>query len=441
MTLQFEQLSDILLQEIFEFIDVKDLFKFRFLNKYLFKIVNRVIKRNLIYSIYNQNGIDDKFGDYQNNFIIQYGPQMRHININSCNIYLLSYCPNIESIRYNYLDGEDCEKYELTEGLPKLRKMVMNLNYFQKSMDYFSTYLNQLEVFGITGTNITIGNCIKYFNPNKLYSFIVIGKGNLYLDGLDHIKRYFYKLKVLKIHSESDFTTQRNELRSNISFNSNLKLEVKGRFSFSIKCFGDLKQLKSVKLFNNIYIHLDKNKRQDSIKLVEGSNILSLGYFHSNDFINCCKNLPSLKEICIYFFSIESLASIALLTNIQTLHFTYLKNRFDGIDRKFILSNDDACKVKCNLDKCQFIKEITFDSFSASFEEFCYFLSFFPNLGILKIKNFELIDTDTEVECELTSCLFLVAPVIPDMDPVLETKLETIPMFTWVKDRETSLLL
>ncbi|KAI9298401.1 hypothetical protein K502DRAFT_346132 [Neoconidiobolus thromboides FSU 785] len=152
MPLKFDLLPDLLLERIFKLSDPFELFKYRFLSKYLFGIVSRVIKYNLTFSVYNQEGFD-KYWYYQLKFIKENGQLMRHININSTIINYLNYCPNIKSIEYVTTPGNEIDmKFESLElELSRLKKLILKLSNFPSLLNIFLGSLNQVEVFEYEG--------------------------------------------------------------------------------------------------------------------------------------------------------------------------------------------------------------------------------------------------------------------------------------------------
>ncbi|KAI9291907.1 hypothetical protein K502DRAFT_332797 [Neoconidiobolus thromboides FSU 785] len=197
MSLKFDQLPDILLEEVFKLLNPNELFNYCFLNKCLFKIIDCVIKYNLTYSVYY-------FGEYQNyqkEFIEKNRLLMTHIVIESDPSKYLNSCPNLKSIEFYGINSEinddssEISNSEIHDSatetraeLPGLKKLgIFGLSYMD-ALSLFKSYLNQIEVFEIEGSEITIKDLIRDFNANKLKALRIYSEYNLYLVGLDVIK-------------------------------------------------------------------------------------------------------------------------------------------------------------------------------------------------------------------------------------------------------------
>ncbi|KAI9298405.1 hypothetical protein K502DRAFT_346137 [Neoconidiobolus thromboides FSU 785] len=121
MSLKFNLLSDLLLQEVFKFSGPAELLEYRFLNKYLFGVVISAIKYNLIRFIYNQKRFQ-QYRYYQEEFIKQNEVLMIHLNLYNGDTKCLSYCSDLTSVQYSSdssLDNIDKIKIEI--GLPYLK--------------------------------------------------------------------------------------------------------------------------------------------------------------------------------------------------------------------------------------------------------------------------------------------------------------------------------
>ncbi|KAI9294642.1 hypothetical protein K502DRAFT_361156 [Neoconidiobolus thromboides FSU 785] len=260
MSIQFDHLPIVLLEDIFKLLDPTKLFDLRFLNKYLFNIANNTIKYNLSYSIYCYYG-SNQYSIYQKNFIEQNGTMMRHLHLYDGNLKLLNKCPNITSLEiddqgddFDYDEGIDEHTgFSIKTNLTKLKKLVIynnNIGYLK----LFSSYLNQIEVIELMEINeedvfvMSITNIVKHLIPNKLKS-LTLDINKLSLDGLDIIKTKFVNLKELNLIN-CNFHDTLISLNPNVNFASHLKLKIEGCFSnnFNIKFLGNLSCLKQIEL-------------------------------------------------------------------------------------------------------------------------------------------------------------------------------------------------
>ncbi|KAI9298479.1 hypothetical protein K502DRAFT_327374 [Neoconidiobolus thromboides FSU 785] len=431
MKLKFEQLSDILLEDIFKLLHPRELFNLRFLSKYLHLIVSRTIKYNLTYSVYNKFEYN-KYWSYQKKFINENGILMKHLNICDETIEYLNSCPNIISINCRHIF--DDTKVELNVELTNLKKITIDSRRYSRSLNLFYKYLKHIELFEVIGYDISIENIIEYLNLGKLKSFKVYSYNNLNIDGLDIIKTRCSELKLVSIKSNEYISTS-SDLNSKIDFNSNLKLEIAGKFTptFNIKHFGDLKRLNSVKFIDFHGLYFDINNEYDSIELLENSNIVALGYLNPNYVINCAfLKLSSLREVYIANLSKELLISISQLSTIQTVHFGHLNSNIEKVFSNSYLKGNDAHK-EYNSIKCKFVKQIKVETLYTTFAMFLYLLSFFPNLGMFKVETFNLTNVHVRIDYEPTTPLLFIAPVALYMDRALFDELENDPMLDWIK--------
>ncbi|KAI9297636.1 hypothetical protein K502DRAFT_328001 [Neoconidiobolus thromboides FSU 785] len=432
MVLQFDLLSDILIEEIFQLVNPEELFDLCFLNKCLFKIVRNVIEGNLRYSIYNQEGFKKYQHDYQEKFIKEEGLSMKHVNINGNNIGLLHYCPNVASLNYNHT-GNNNNSNKLELRLPKLKKLNINCLKHRDSLNLFIDLLKQVEAIKISGHIIIINTIVEYFNPDKLHSLIIDAGHFLYLDGIDIVKVKFDKLKVLRLESKG-FIDNSIPIDSNLNFVPNLRLEIIGDLDYNLdlKCFGDLKQLHSIKILNSNY-HYFNNRQHSDLTEIGNDNITALGYFElkyldNYDFFK----LPALKEIHVNDFSIKLLQSISSLSNIQIIHFVNLNFNITQIFDKFGLDNNNFCKGQYSRIKCKFIKQIKIDFYNGSFDNLLDFLSSFTNIEVVSVKILDLISIDVKFNYKFTIPFLLFAPSKYIMNIPFYIDPKKIPMLNWV---------
>ncbi|KAI9298241.1 hypothetical protein K502DRAFT_346252 [Neoconidiobolus thromboides FSU 785] len=481
MTFKFEQLTDLLLEDIFKLLHPEEAIELCFLSKDLFSIVSRVIRYNSTYSLYNQRGCS-KYWSYQEKFIMENGELMKHINIKSENIEYLNYCSNIKSIHYldrpdynseddrdnsnsgaiSYNDnigssnndsnnttddignnGDDIsdrnskhnDNLKLNAKMPKLKKISIDTNKNGKPLNLFGEYLSQLEIFEYTGFIRSIETIIKHLNPDKLKLLTLDIKGILILDGLDIIKTEFNKLIALKLHVFGSISPlyDTNHIPE---FNSNLELEiVNNMFRFSIDYFRDLRQLKSVKLVDYSTFNLNiVDNYCDCLKSFKSSNIIALGCFNPEkaityDFLK----LSTLKEVYFKYISKGLLSSISLLPNIQTIYFSNL-HIYSGIFDYAAFSKDNFYKNGYDLIKCKFIKQIHIRDYYVTIEEFLYLISLFPNLEVVKGTNFllEQIEVLDYKYIKFTPLLLIKSFDTYDKDAIDEL-LKYIPLLLWIK--------
>ncbi|KAI9298536.1 hypothetical protein K502DRAFT_231304, partial [Neoconidiobolus thromboides FSU 785] len=438
----FNLLSDILLEEIFLFISPEKLIELRLLNKVICNIINNIIRVNLIYSKYNHNTFR-QYQQYQLKFIKENGSIMRHLNINSNEIEYINYCPNIISLYYEHLSNNSSIK-EIKMELPKLKRIIIKSSDISSTqyLDLFRNYLFQIEIIEMYGHNGDIQSIVNYLNPNILKSFIFHSSSrDLYLNGMEAIKHSFSKLSFLQLKSKNYIITP-CEFDSSINFTSPLNLDIEGLLDidFNIDYFGTLDRLKSVKLKDKLGTFFEVGSNYS--KLIRVSNLITLGHF---DFIKPTTydliKLPTLNQIYIKELSKKSLKSIASLPNIQTIYFDKLDFSIEDTFKKYNINGKNIyvkkyyqhISSKRNLFKCKFIKQVTISYLSTTMEDFLCFLSFFPNLEVIKIKKWNLANKYIGVSYKITSPLLLIAPTGPHMDIMCYKKLEQIAMLNWMK--------
>ncbi|KAI9298549.1 hypothetical protein K502DRAFT_362294 [Neoconidiobolus thromboides FSU 785] len=430
MPLSFTDLSDVLLEEIFQFINPEQLFELRLLNEVIYNIVNKVIKINLIYSNYNHSK-HRRYKSYQLKFIKENGSLMKHLNITSNEMEYIGYCSNIVSLYYENLFNSSDNNNELGVSLPKLKRLVIKsldsgLTHY---LELFSRYLTQIEMIEVYTYNLNMGTVINYLNPGILKSLkLHVTGGDLELHGLDRIKSEFVNLKVLYLKSKDHISVPIN-FSFNLSFIAHVKLELEGPldFDFIVNYFGDLKVFESIKLIDNSSPGLIGNDVTIDLTLFEGVKLNTLGYISmkNNTGFELLK-LPSLKQVYIKNLSKDLLRSIASLPNVNTIYIDRLY--FDIKEMAYETNINETCNYKCT-----HIKNITINYFYPLVEEFFDFLSFFPNLQLIRINKFNLMDVNTESIFELKTPLLLVAPITHFLDSKLCDRLKQVPMLSWIK--------
>ncbi|KAI9296084.1 hypothetical protein K502DRAFT_359571 [Neoconidiobolus thromboides FSU 785] len=441
MELKLEYLPLVVLDEIFKLVSPKELFKLRFLNKYLFNTINDTIKYNLTYSIYSHYEIKE-YNKCQEDFIKKNGLMMRHLSINDNNVEYLNYCPNILTLSYSNNIRKfnnsivDKSNNKMDVNLVKLRKIIINTSSNDDCCQLFEQFkasLYQLEMIEINSYCGDLENIIKYLNPNKLKIFKLYSDDYLNINGLATIKTKFYNLKVLHLKFNRHIITPK-EYRYNINFSSNLELIVEGDFylNFNINCLGSLSNLKSVKLIDTSgsLFNADSN----DIKSIESGNIISLGYL---DIVNSIKyhlvNLPTLREVYFNELTMEKLKLISMLSNIEVIHINYLNFDSKSIIQIPSSSSSDNRKTESRLYKCNFIKQITIDFYHPSYEQFISFLLLFPKLNAVKINNFDLIAKHKTIDFKLNTPLLLTTPAISYTNISAFNELANTPMLNWIR--------
>ncbi|KAI9291906.1 hypothetical protein K502DRAFT_326065 [Neoconidiobolus thromboides FSU 785] len=444
MSLKFDQLPDVLLEGIFKQSDPKELFKYRFLNKYLLKIINYVINYNLIHSLYYSGNLDC-YDAYQQRFIEQNGSLMKHLIIEGHGTVYLKYNPKL-FIHYIENNGDvNNDSSKTKTNLSQLRKLIISGYDDERLLNSDKYCLNQIEVFEVSGSYIVVKDIIQYFNPNKLKSFIVYSVKRLNLDGLDVLKSKFNKLKVLKLEAD-EIVIPSNKLDSKLSFVSRLDLEINaGRFnSFNFNYFGDLKKLKSIKLIDRSGDIFRVDSTNKNLKMIMGSNIITLGHFDFESSTNFSSKyttvfgikvpvdsslkspvayelmkLSSLKEIYIKEISANLLKYISLFRNIQKIQISN-HNKIGKAEIEHIIKN--------SLFKCKFIKQIEIKHFRASFRDLVFLSLVFPNLKVFKATVTFHLSEYKQSDYYITSPLLLVAPI---NDKTLYKKLIKHQMIDW----------
>ncbi|KAI9294643.1 hypothetical protein K502DRAFT_361157 [Neoconidiobolus thromboides FSU 785] len=436
MSIQFDHLPIVLLEDIFKLLGPTELFDLRFLNKYLFNIANNTIKYNLSYSVCYYGS--DQYRIYQQNFIEQNGTMMKHIYLSNNNLELLNSCPNITSLQiigqgddFGYDEGIDQHiGFSIKKNLTKLKKLVIYNNNIIGYLKLFSSYLNQIETIELREINeehvfvISINNIVKHLIPNKLKS-LTLDIEELNLDGLDIIKTKFVNLKELNLIN-CDFTSRSINLNSNVNFASHLKLNIEGYFhdDFNIKLLGNLNCLRQIELRDTSTYLFDICS---DTKLIEKDNLFVSGRSDFNMPIDhYLTKLAYSKQFYIYTLSTGFFNILSLLPNIQHLFIGRLSIDNDSLFQKSDLSETDKYKF-------EFIKQITVDFLILYLDEFLSFLSFFPNLQVIKVPYFALRMRESTVVYNPPTSLLLIAPIPYNCDPELYQALDQIFKINWIK--------
>ncbi|KAI9291553.1 hypothetical protein K502DRAFT_357659 [Neoconidiobolus thromboides FSU 785] len=433
MRLNFDQLPDNLLENIFKLLHPVELFDLCLLNKCLLTVTKSVIRYNLTYSVYDQF---ISYKNYQQEFIETNGLSMNHININESTLKHLSSCLNIRSINYESLYDHG-NKFPIKAKLPKLKKIVMCFSELTEELVIFNNYLNQVEVFEVFKDEIVIEDFIKHLSSDKLKSLTLYSIYDLNISGLDTIKTKFKNLRVLHLKSLS-FITTNGYVNPNISFNSSLNLKIEGYIDFKVSCLGDLKQLNSIELLiNNNTVFDNTNKNEERIiESIKCSGYISLGYFEfSSPITHSFSNLPTLKEVYFTEFSKESLNSISLIPSIQVISFSFPYSDLKDLIEEFYCNKYSDYKEKRKLVKCNSVKKINFEDFYPLSDLYLYFLSFFPNIKTIKTDHLDALDDNEMLKAtyKFTSPLLLIAPINPYLPVAFYDELAKKPMLSWMK--------
>ncbi|KAI9298403.1 hypothetical protein K502DRAFT_346134 [Neoconidiobolus thromboides FSU 785] len=442
MSLKLDLLSDLLLEEIFKLLDPVELLELRFLSKYLHVIASRVIEYNLSYSVYNQEEFQ-QYRYYQEKFIEENGILMKHININENVKYddlkLLNYCPNLVSIYFEarlfYYSLDNNNKINII--FPKLKRFTIKLGTTLQPLDILKKHLYQSEAVEFLGDVLSFDTITNYLNPNILKSLKINYNCNLHLNGLDVIKEKFNNLRVLCLKSKRAIVTVSN-IVPNINFASNLELEIEGELhndcnnAFNIRCFGDLRKFKSIKLIDVNKSYFNMNDKDNNIELMKDSNVVSLGFFSkcgriNYDFIK----LSTLKEIKIDYFSKELLYSISLSLNIQTIYVDIVSFCFIKEFNQPDLINNEECDQEYKAIQCKSIKQIEINKFNSYFNELYCLSLLFPNLEKVKIKDFKLTAKNENINFNLAYSLLLVTSVKVKKS-IYYNELENNPKINWI---------
>ncbi|KAI9293590.1 hypothetical protein K502DRAFT_350840 [Neoconidiobolus thromboides FSU 785] len=422
MSLKFEYLSEILLEDVFKLLHPEELFRLRYLSKYLSKVIEKTIEYNLTYSIYDEF---ERCQNYQENFIRKNGLLVKHMNVNYKNINYLSHCSNLQSIRYD--DTFNNNNIKIVNSIPKLRKVVINSKDCRSALELFRPYLSQIESFEINTGNITISEVIKYLNPDVLKSFKISGSGRFCFDGLDTIKSMFTNLKFLCLRSNNCFDT--SGVDPGVNFNTNLNLEIEGRFKSErdIVCFGNLKQLKDISV-------LDVSRYNVNIMgLINISRTVDLTTPILSHLISAdCLELP-IRKATIDILTKELLNTLSRLSSIQTIYFEELHLNIHQIFGDTYLTEGNLRSEKYNSIRCSFVKRIEINHFSHPFIILLFLVSLFPNLEIVKINDFKVVNTNRIINYKLNTPLLLIAPITPGTDIGFYKRIENIPMLGWMK--------
>ncbi|KAI9290499.1 hypothetical protein K502DRAFT_369156 [Neoconidiobolus thromboides FSU 785] len=444
----FDSLSDILLEEIFQLLNPKELFNLRFLNKSLFSIINGIIKYNLTHTVYFDKD-KRKYMNYQEIFIKKHGPLVRYLSLNEHTINFIKYCPNVNSIFYDGIFNDESKFVKLAVVLPKLKKIKLHLHYedYIFNLRVFEKYLQQAECVEIDNYQGNIGTIFGFLNPSKLISFKLSSQFSLDLDGLDKIKVEFNKLRVLKLFVK--YFDKPANYKRHIDFNSDLELTINGNVhsGFDVNCFGNLNKLKSVKL-DLFGINLDNFNARG----IEDSNIRSLGPLGSDVLSEYDFNkITTLKSIICYYLSKDMLKLINLLPNIDTVTFCVPNLKDDNcILKKFDLSNSNLTDIEyynqlpsqSSLIQCIYIKKLQINILESSFQNLFYFMMLFPNLKYVHISHLQFPeDNESDASNEIKFNHKLKNPLSltfsnshnkkPHYIDIIYSKLNEIPMLSW----------
>ncbi|KAI9297001.1 hypothetical protein K502DRAFT_347521 [Neoconidiobolus thromboides FSU 785] len=440
MSINFDQLPDIVLEAIFKFANPDELFNYLLLNKYINKIIKYVIRKKLINSVYLKSR---KYSNHQIKFIKENPLLIKHMEIDNSNIEYLNCCPNVVSMEYKNPLGDINDSssvdnsIKISTNFPNLKILKIFSFVSTRLPDIFDNYLDQVEELIIGGKNIILKNIIKYHTLKKLKVLVIYSKDELRLDGLDMVKTKFSKLKKLYLGTSGVFV---NPVRfnPNINFSSNLELVIRGEFKeFDISCLGNLKKLKSIKLIDYSGKIFEINENSNNMSFIEGSNIVSLGFLGSKYQIDdSFMKLLTLKEVFIKEFSVEILQVISLLPNIEKMDITEFEQ---GVMDTIYFEDDEF--------QCKFIKQITMSRFDDTLEDFACFLSLFPNLEVIKIYSFFPIYIGNPISDILVMPLYnlsnIMAPIVNTIKPLLNrlTLLSSLYNIVNIFSQESDILL
>ncbi|KAI9290970.1 hypothetical protein K502DRAFT_358718 [Neoconidiobolus thromboides FSU 785] len=436
MSIQFDHLPIVLLEDIFKLLGPTELFDLRFLNKYLFNIANNTIKYNLSYSVCYYS-VNNQCRIYQQNFIEQNGTMMRHLHLYEDNLELLNNCPNITSLQidgegddFDYDEGIDQHiEFSIKTNLTKLKKLVVCNNNIIGYLKLFSSYLNQIEtielmdIYKDSEFEVNVDSIVKHLIPNKLKS-LTLNIENLSLDGLDIIKTKFVNLKELNLRNYN-FTSRSINLNSNVNFASHLKLKIEGYFhdAFNIKFLGNLNCLRQIELKDTSVYLFDICS---DTKLIEKDNLFVSGRSDFNMPIDhYLTKLAYSKQLYVYDVSTSLVSVLPLLPNIRHLFIDYLSMSYYS-SHNFGLNEPRKYKA-------EFIKQITVNQLSFYLDDFLSFLSFFPNLQVIKIRNFEFTIRESTVTYNPPTSLLLITSIPHKHDPELYRALDQIFKMNWIK--------
>ncbi|KAI9296547.1 hypothetical protein K502DRAFT_328943 [Neoconidiobolus thromboides FSU 785] len=440
MSIQFDHLPIVLLEDIFKLLDPTKLFDLRFLNKYLFNIANNTIKYNLSYSIYYYN-VSNQYRVYQQNFIEQNGTMMKHIYLYDDNLKLLNKCPNITSLEiddrgddFDYDEDTDYIdehiEFSIKTNLTKLKKLVIYNNNIVGYLKLFNNYLNQIEIIELReiykdhGFGINIDNIVKHLIPNKLKS-LTLDINELSPHILNVIKTKFVNLKELDL-AWCNFHDTPINLNPNVNFASHLKLKIEGCFgnNFNIEFLGNLNCLKQIELKDTSTYLFDTCS---DIKLIEKDNLFVSGESNFNMPIDhYLTKLAYSKQLYVYNLSAPLFNILPSLPNMLHLFIGHLSMNYYYSSHNFDLNEPSKYKV-------DFIKQITVIQLDLYLDEFLSFLSFFPNLQVIKIRCFKLVIRESTVTYNPPTSLLLITSIPYKHDPELYRALDQIFKMNWIK--------
>ncbi|KAI9292867.1 hypothetical protein K502DRAFT_63710 [Neoconidiobolus thromboides FSU 785] len=410
--LKFEDLPDIILEEIFDLIPPYGLIKLSTLNKFFNKFISRMIfnkKCNLVPEFY----IDDKFRD---EFITRNGNNMNHLSVvSNNNIRYLKLCPNISSLSihcYNNLNELglaiasnsfprlrtlklkiSCEKSEFITFLLTIKPTLYNIENLH--IERFRYRLD--ETIGYLNTN-KLDEVVSYLNPNKLKILKICSDFSSIVD-LDSLKQ-LDELKSLKLLSVTCYKRLYNRV-----FHDIVLYESPTKFDVTLKYFnGYLEQHKNLSRFNEIYIDTVNGEFDfRTLNKIDKQKIRALGYINHKMLETIdLKSLVNLKKVSITEKDELPIiiGSISSVSTIHTIELCFVEQPIKP--HKLVSLRDfDLRKIKHTntyyhkrpLNKqhfiqCSFIKQLTFINCFVSLQDIFDALYLFPNIESVTFKKF-----------------------------------------------------
>ncbi|KAI9297333.1 hypothetical protein K502DRAFT_347160 [Neoconidiobolus thromboides FSU 785] len=411
--LKFEDLSDIILEEILNSVSPYELIRLRTLNRFFNKFISIMVfnKRcNSIPAFY----IDDEFRD---KFITRNGNNMNHLSVGSNdNIQYLKLCPNISSLSvYCYNDLNELGLAIASNPFPRLRTLKLEVSCERPEFITFlliiKLILYNIENLHIERFKYKLDEVINYINPNKLDEVVsylnpdklkVLNFRSLFgsIVDLDSLKQIKNELKGLKLLSVTCYKRFYNRVFDDLVF-----YESPTKFNITLKHFnGYLNQYKDLSKFNEIYI--DTINEEFDFRILDKINkhkIRALGYINPTmlELIDL-KVLSNLKKVSIMEKDElpSIIASISSVLTIHTIELCFLEQVFKP-DKLISLRDFDLRKIKHTntyyhkrpLNKqhfiqCSFIKQLTFVNCFVSLQDIFDVLYLFPNIESVTLKKF-----------------------------------------------------
>ncbi|KAI9292028.1 hypothetical protein K502DRAFT_367957 [Neoconidiobolus thromboides FSU 785] len=410
-----DQLPDLLIQCIFNYIKPIELFQYLILNKRINKIIQYLIKINLIQSNYHlTNSYCYKL---QQNYIELNFNLITHLIISTNDSYrLLLLCPNLKAISFLFTHKSNTAIINnyLTAKFNKLKHI--KLRYPGRIIDDLLLQLKSLlciiKTIDIDTYSLKLDKLIQVINYDKVTS-IKIKCFKLNLDGLSILKQYTHLTQLKFI---VDILTIPIEYNDTLNFKALKVLSIIARKTYSFQPYylGDLSQLIHLELYLNqfndyqaitpsisTFTSISTSTSTSTSTAIPSVPIINLNLkklgFIQYDFLiinNYLASMISLNHIIIKFSDefYAVLSVILTLPNLQSLEFLslcfYKQSLATKTDTSILSLQSMSLTSNFNITK------LTFNSSTFSIKLMFSLLALFPNLSLLQLINCTIQEVD-----------------------------------------------